>query len=431
MINKLNHDSSIFKLFIDNSVKKPSIKTQQNFFDIINRISKLIFKICEDEKLIIDLNYQPKKVWNKAKSYKSCFIDGGVYSSVLSSSAPFAIRAKSFIVQPNLKINDREKFEETISYMGDLYDPDNTVYDLSEDPYEDNQLITKKKDAARITFEIAAIVKHVFGKQKFDYCFLHGPLQTPIMPFSGPEFPLFKQSVVQSILPFFKQRLKTQVDRHFINVYLNSLIYLKNSSKFPIYGVVERTGSTIYLRNLLNKTVKKGHLSEAEKDKMFETIKRYKINDSNIFELILKDTQALKPIEVEKQIPSKAWGEWQDQMDSFPKVFISYIKTNPSHPPIRIESLNEPKNLVKDFEYILATCKLLPNYGFPVGLDIVDKAAKIPSWLGRTAKSYYLKYYLNLAVKNNDSHQISNALKTISKKGRNWDARPKAGGQIR
>ena len=79
---------------------------------------------------------------------------------------------------------------------------------------------------------------------------------------------------------------------------------------------------------MLNKTVKKGHLSEAEKDKMFETIKRYKINDSNIFELILKDTQAIKPIEVEKQIPSKAWGEWQDQMDSFPKVFISYIKTN-------------------------------------------------------------------------------------------------------
>ena len=46
-----------------------------------------------------------------------------------------------------------KKFEETTSYMGDLYDPDNTVYDLSEDPYEDNQLITKK-DAARITFEI-------------------------------------------------------------------------------------------------------------------------------------------------------------------------------------------------------------------------------------------------------------------------------------
>lgn len=431
MTKVLDKNNSIFKMLIENSVKKPSIKTQKNFFEIIGKIAKLVKKIVDDEKLIVDLNYDGQKTWDNAKYFKSCFIDGGIYSSVLSSTAPFAIRAKSYIVQPNLKINNREKFEETISYIGDLYDPDNTLYDLSEDPYEDNQLITKKKDAARIAFETAAIAKHIFDKQKFDYCFLHGPLQTPIMPFSGPEFPLFKESVVKSILPFFGNNLKDKSDRHFINVYLKSILYIKDYSKFPVYGVVEKTGSTIYLRNLFNQSVKKGHISESERDKLFETIKRYKINDGNLFELILKDSQALKPIEVEKQIPSKAWGDWQSQMDSFPKVFISYIKTNQSQSPIRIETLNEPKNFIKDFEYILATCKLLPNYGFPVGLDIIDKAAKIPSWLGRTAKSYYLKYYLNLAVENKDNDQLSNALKTISKKGRNWDARPKAGGLIR
>ena len=35
------------------------------------------------------------------------------------------------------------------------------------------------------------------------------------------------------------------------------------------------------------------------------------------------------------------------------------------------------QNLIKDYEYILATAKLLPNYGFPVGLNVVDKFAKI------------------------------------------------------
>ena len=77
---------------------------------------------------------------------------------------------------------------------------------------------------------------------------------------------------------------------------------------------------------------------------------------------------------------------------------MSYLRTNKNQAPIRVESLSFPKKLAKDFEYILATSKLLPNYGFPAGLDIIDKAAKIPSWLGKTAKGYYLKYYLNLAL---------------------------------
>ena len=47
--------------------------------------------------------------------------------------------------------------------------------------------------------------------------------------------------------------------------------------------------------------------------------------------------------------------------------------------------VSKPVNLEKDFEYILSCSKLLPSYGYPVGLDIVDKSAKIPSWLGRAA----------------------------------------------
>ena len=141
----------------------------------------------------------------------------------------------------------------------------------------------------------------------------------------------------------------------------------------------------------------------------------------------MKNCQGLKPIEVEKQIPSKAWGEWQNQMDSFPKVFVGYIKTNKNQSPIRIESLTYPKKLNEDYEYILACSKLLPSYGFPVGLDIVDKAARIPSWLGKTAKGYYLKYYLKIALDGNDKNTITSALKSISHGGRSWQNRPKAG----
>ena len=426
VIIKPQNNTSLFQEFIKNSTKSPSRKAQQNFLNIITSVADIIKKICVSEKLIFNVNYDGKKYWQEAKKYQACFIDGGVYSSFLSSSAPFAIRAKSYIVKPDEVLHKREVFEETVKFVGDLYDADTSLFDLSEDPYEDNQLLTKKKDAARITFETAAIVRHIFEKQKFEYCFLHGPLQTPIMPFSGPEFPLFKKNVIKTILPFFKIDESSDLDRHFINVYLSSINYIKKS-KYPIFGIVERTGSTIYLRNLLFVAQRKGLISEADYDKTIGLIKRYKINDGNLFEIILKDCQALRPLEVQKQIPSKAWGEWQNQMDSFPKVFVSYLRTNKNQAPIRVESLSFPKKLAKDFEYILATSKLLPNYGFPAGLDIIDKAAKIPSWLGKTAKGYYLKYYLNLALQSKDPTTITTALKAISDGDRKWKNRPKAG----
>ena len=419
------NNSTLFTSFIENLVKNPSPKIQKNFMDISSKIAETIRRICDEEGLIFNVSYESKNYWSEGKNYEACFVDGGVYSGFVSSSAPFAIRAKSYIVKPSKSLLERERFEESMAYMGDLYDSKNNIYDLTEDPYEDNKLLHKKKDAARIMFETAAIVKHVFEKKKFDYCFLHGPIQTPIMPFSGPEFPLFKKEVVKNILPFFKFDESKETDRHFINTYFNALNYL-SKAKFPIYGVVERTTSTIYLRNLLYRAVKKGKIAENDYDKIISTIKRYKITDGNLFELILSDCQALKPLEVEKQIPSKAWGEWEVQMNSFPKAYVGYLKTNEHQSPIRIESLQNPIKIKKDYEYILATSKLLPNYGYPVGLDIVDRAAKIPAWLGRAAKEHYSKYYLDLAIEKNDKKTISSALNMLQG-GRFWTKRPKAG----
>ncbi len=426
-INLKEKNSSLFTNFVKNVINNPSIEVQKNFMDVSLKIAQTIKKICEEEKLIFDVPYNGKKYWEHGKNYQSCFVDGGVFSSVESSSAPFAIRSKSYIVKPSETLSNREKFEETIAYMGDLYDSQNNIYDLSEDPYEDNQLLNKKKDAARIVFEIACIVKHIFEKQKFNYCLLHGPLQTPVMPFSGPEFPQFKKNVVQNILPFLNLNKKEEKlnDRHFINVYLESLKYLLKS-KFPIYGIVEKTNSTIYLRNLLLRSYKKGKIAENDYNRMVSTIIRYKINDGSLFSLILADSQALKPLEVEKQIPSKAWGDWDVQMNSFPKTFIGYLKTNSHQAPIRIESLKKSENLMDDYKYILASSKLLPNYGFPAGLDVVDKAAKIPAWLGRAAKSYYSKYYLDLAIESKNTKNVSSALKMLQG-GRVWKNRPRAG----
>ena len=141
-------NSSLFSSFIKNSIKAPSPKVQQNFMKVTSELAEIIKKICENEKLIFDVNYEGKKYWEMAKKHRFAFVDGGAYSSFLSSSAPFAIRANTYIVKPDELLEKRELFKETVKFVGNLYDPEKNLYDLDEDPYEDNQLLAKKKDAA-------------------------------------------------------------------------------------------------------------------------------------------------------------------------------------------------------------------------------------------------------------------------------------------
>ena len=232
--------------------------------------------------------------------------------------------------------------------MGDLYDVKNNLYDLTEDPYEDNQLITKKKDVARILFEISTIVKHMFMIKKIHYCFLHGPLQTPVMSFLA-QFPTFRKQVIKDVLPFFRINDLSEKERHFINIYFNALKYL-NQSKFPIYGVVEKTNSTKYTRNLLYLSVKKGAISENDYDKILSIIKRYKLTDASLFEIILSDCEVLKPLQIDTQISAKVAGsEWEEKINSFPKSFVGFIKTTESRAPIRVEISFETSKFRKRF----------------------------------------------------------------------------------
>ena len=137
---------------------------------------------------------------------------------------------------------NREFFEESMVFLGDLYDPKNELYDLSDDDFDEDQMLNKKKDGARIIFEAVTIVKHILLNRKFDYCFLHGPIEATVMPFTVMGFPTFTKFAVENMLPFYNKNKLNAEARHFINVYLEALKYIKQS-KFPVYGIVETSNS--------------------------------------------------------------------------------------------------------------------------------------------------------------------------------------------
>ena len=341
--NKIKANSSLFIKFVKSAVTA-SPKVQNNFLDVTAQVALTIQKIIDDANLVVDLDYKGNDFWLKNRCKTSCFIDGGVDRTSIISSAPLSIRAGSYIVKPDAEDKHREFFEESMVFLGDLYDPKNELYDLSDDDFDEDQMLNKKKDGARIIFEAVTIVKHILLNRKFDYCFLHGPIEATVMPFTVMGFPTFTKFAVENMLPFYNKNKLNAEARHFINVYLEALKYIKQS-KFPVYGIVETSNSAPYIKNLLYTYKSKSIISDKDFRNTLSTIKKYKITDSHLLEIILKNGQALKPLEVKKQIKGfsvTSGSAWEDKMESFPSVYIGYIKTTDHSSPIRIESLKSP-----------------------------------------------------------------------------------------
>lgn len=81
--------------------------------------------------------------------------------------------------------------------------------------------------------------------------------------------------------------------------------------------------------------------------------------------------------------------------DLFPRVQSAFLRVAPARCPMRVEA---PAGVSEeDLAIILSRANdyasLLPNYAFPIGLDIVDKYAAIPSWMSKAYKQLILAQY--------------------------------------
>ena len=120
--NKIKANSSLFIKFVKSAVTA-SPTVQNNFLDVTAQVALTIQKIIDDANLVVDLDYKGNDFWLKNRCKTSCFIDGGVDRTSIISSAPLSIRAGSYIVKPDAEDKHREFFEESMVFLGDLYDP--------------------------------------------------------------------------------------------------------------------------------------------------------------------------------------------------------------------------------------------------------------------------------------------------------------------
>jgi hypothetical protein len=69
---------------------------------------------------------------------------------------------------------------------------------------------------------------------------------------------------------------------------------------------------------------------------------------------------------------------------------------------------------------------LLPNYAFPVGIDIADKYVKIPDWLSKGVSASLTAAVLKKLLKSGDERALIQVRRLLALAPRDFFFRPKA-----
>jgi hypothetical protein len=114
----------------------------------------------------------------------------------------------------------------------------------------------------------------------------------------------------------------------------------------------------------------------------------------------------------------------------FPGVQATYIHVSETTEPIRIEVFSDlgVDQVSEAARRAYLYSRLLPGYGFPVGLDVVDKYAKVPGWL-TSAYGKLIRLQLGVSLQKgeiSDREMRRILVQAIYMTHRDWMFRPQA-----
>ena len=406
-----------------------SAKAQADFIDVLDALSDELRSLVLEAGLIRTVEINHQRAWSEFKGRTIGFVDGGVANVDALGAAPLAIRVGSYLVTPGKKGPGREEFTFEIQLVDELYDssPGSGIF---ADWFED---VGKLRDAARICCEVAGLVSLGLREPSPDIVLLHGPLVNPVSPYAlgipgqADAFPNFTAATLGKLLPH-DQRIRAGREANFVSVYLEQLNALASGSA-TVCGVVERASPTFpgpLIRRLLEQFHGEGRIDGPTLEQFRSKLYAYRITDSVIFECLLNEGEYVEPIEVDKQEPhSKIPVPWMPEITAYPKPLITYVKSSAETMPVRVEAFRAgsltPGQLMK---LIVHTSRLLPRYAFPVGLDIVDKHAKVPEWMSRQMNAMLSAQLMKKAMEAGNPAAIGVVKRMLSTNTRDWLFRP-------
>jgi hypothetical protein len=217
--------------------------------------------------------------------------------------------------------------------------------------------------------------------------------------------------------------------RNFVRFYLEILDELRRT-EVPVAGVVERSigSEPVVLKAIFAVLKDQGKMTEADSRQLVGDMKAYGLNDSALLDVVLSPGEYTAPVPVSRQGEPNQWPEhWSETIEEYPDALTTYLKPSLASLPFRIEMF---ESIGDDFEplvdLVMHTSRLLPTYGFPVGLDIVDKFAKVPAWMSRGVRGQHQIVLLRKAMESGDPSALAFAKRMLAAKGRDWLFRPTA-----
>lgn len=403
--------------------RQQSDQAHTDFVEKLSGIAESVRALLENNDLLRRIDYEPNSYWPRLHGKAFAFVDGGVANIELPSAAPIGIRVGSYIVRPGDESDRREQFNIELSLVDDLFSDSGFLF---ESDFLD---VAKLRDAARMVSEVAAGYRlaKAAGENRVDAVILHGPLVNPVAPYGLEDFPSFGRDACRTLLDDDDWD-GDERERQFLALYLTVLERLRETGT-PVVGAVERSigRDPVFLRRLLDRLQDGKILKEKDARELERQILSYGLNDASLLDVVLGDGEYVAPIPVMRQGPENKWPEdWKRKIRDYPDAFTTYIKPSAMVMPFRVEAFEDIQGFDDLLALIFHTSRLLPSYGFPVGLDIVDRFAKVPAWLSRGVKGQHQIVLLRRAIESGDPRTVAFAKRVLAAKGRDWLFRPSA-----
>lgn len=399
-----------------------SAQAQGKFVDELCRIASQVRGVLETNGRIGCLSYRPHEFWPSVRGNSIAFLDGGVANIDIPSAAPVGIRVGSYIVQPGVRDPAlRERFNIELSIVDDLYSDDGFLY---EDDFED---VAKLRDAARIICETAAVWRMLGTPNPPSVVLLHGPLINPVAPYGLDNFPSYGLQACRDFLGVPDWDADEE-HRQFIPFYLELLKRIRKQGTTTV-GVVERSigKEPVVINRLLDELQASEVLKKEDARDLLRDIRLYGLNDATLLDVVLQEGEYIAPLAIMRQGPESKWPEiWKNWIRDYPNALTTYLKPSELTVPFRIEAFEGAIDLEATLDLVMHTSRLLPSYGFPVGLDIVDKFAKVPEWMSRGIKGQHQVILLQKALASGNPRALTFAKRVLAAKGRDWFFRPTA-----
>lgn len=412
--------------------------------------------------------------WTALQGEVVTFIDGGLGQVQMGSRVPILLRIGSYSVRiGERRLAERERFGFYPVILGDLEGGSKERGDFP--------------DIVRTTAELLGGLAALEATPDLGVLLFHGPLVRTMgsyaghTPFTEPDIDIFLRQY--ALDPARGRQLKDDFLREAqLDLYprmtdrsdewsrrrlfepLSWIAYLyrclireaRGRDPWPIIvGVVERSRIREFSERVLLERVFRGLRAKGHAEYFNEMFKRTDLTspkalldrlgytDPLLLAMLLEPGECSEPWEIDKYshlglgdmtLPGEAglsrvdFGPLRPGRFGFPRVQASYLCVSETTEPIRIETFAE----FGGAQVLAAACRvhlysrLLPGYGFPVGLDIADKHAQVPAWMTE-AYSKLIRYHLGVSLQQgaiDDAEMRRILVQSIYMTHRDWLFRP-------